>query len=114
MPGFADATTQGIATSKLIAADNRTCRRRSDGKFLACPMPDSNEMRHPSTIMRSPWGKKNPWLSAWLGGANAIVGSTRGVWMREMRRQNDVFMRTTRKRTADFWLGSTGVRKKRK
>jgi hypothetical protein len=27
--------------------------------------------------MSNPWSKKNPYLSAWLSGANAIAGSAR-------------------------------------
>jgi hypothetical protein len=28
--------------------------------------------------MSRPWTKKNPYMSAWLSGANAIAGSARG------------------------------------
>lgn len=28
--------------------------------------------------MSNPWMKKNPWLSLWLSGANAVAGAARG------------------------------------
>jgi hypothetical protein len=28
--------------------------------------------------MKNPWTKKNPFLSMWLSGANAVAGSARG------------------------------------
>ena len=37
--------------------------------------------------MTNPWLKKNPWLSMWLSGANAALGSTRGHATAETKRQ---------------------------
>ena len=35
--------------------------------------------------MRNPWLKKNPFLSMWLSGANAVAGSARGHAMRQAK-----------------------------
>lgn len=37
--------------------------------------------------MTNPWLKKNPWLSMWLSGANAALGSARGHATAEAKRQ---------------------------
>ena len=67
--------------------------------------------------MANPWMKKNPFLSMWLSGANAVAGSMRGRAIREARRQSTTAMRTASKAIFDAWtspwtLGAT-KRKKR-
>jgi hypothetical protein len=40
-----------------------------------------HELDNPYSIgpdMKNPWMKKNPFLSMWLSGANAVAGSARG------------------------------------
>ena len=37
--------------------------------------------------MANPWTKKNPLLSMWLSGANALAGKARSAGMTEMKRQ---------------------------
>lgn len=37
--------------------------------------------------MNNPWLKKNPWLSMWLSGANAIFGTARSVAAAQLQRQ---------------------------
>ncbi|SAL28980.1 hypothetical protein AWB70_01754 [Caballeronia cordobensis] len=37
--------------------------------------------------MRNPWVKKNPFLSMWLSGANAVIGKTRGRASAQAKRQ---------------------------
>lgn len=38
--------------------------------------------------MKNPWMKKNPLLSMWLSGANAVLGSSRGHAMSTARRES--------------------------
>ena len=38
--------------------------------------------------MKNPWVKKNPFLSMWLSGANAIIGATRGRATAQAKRQS--------------------------
>ena len=37
--------------------------------------------------MSNPWMKKNPFLSMWLSGANAVAGAARGRIVAEVTRQ---------------------------
>ena len=37
--------------------------------------------------MRNPWIKKNPLMSMWLSGANAVFGAARGRATAEAKRQ---------------------------
>ena len=37
--------------------------------------------------MANPWTKKNPFLSMWLSGLNAILGAARGQTMAAAKRQ---------------------------
>jgi len=64
--------------------------------------------------MPNPWNKKNPWLSLWLSGANAVLGSARATWLREAQRQRASVMRETQRQITDFWLGSGAPRRKRR
>jgi hypothetical protein len=41
--------------------------------------------------MKNPWTKKNPFLSMWLSGANAMLGSARGRAAAEAKRQVTTF-----------------------
>lgn len=56
--------------------------------------------------MKNPWMKKNPLLSMWLSGANAVAGAARGRATAEGRRQVNRGM----KQATDFWLGMSGVK----
>jgi hypothetical protein len=110
-------TVQSVATTqdatRQLGRHRRTtaCRRSSDEHFVAVPMQLARDIAHAWAIMRRSWGNMNSWPGLWLGAANAMAGPTREAWMRD--RQNDAFMHRTRKRTADFWLASSGARKKR-
>jgi hypothetical protein len=71
--------------------------------------------------MSNPWTKKNPWLSMWLSGANAIAGAARGRATAHARRQATTMMNQGTKEAIDFWTHAlTGTppakktRKKRK
>jgi hypothetical protein len=56
-------------------------------------------MRHEN--MKNPWLKKNPLLSIWLSGANAVAGSVRGRAQAEARRAVNKGL----KQAADLWTG---------
>ena len=42
--------------------------------------PESTSLASPEMVtkMKNPWTKKNPFMSRWLSGANAAIGSARG------------------------------------
>jgi hypothetical protein len=53
-------------------------------------------------MRKNPWTKKNPFLSMWLSGANAVAGTVRGHATRQVN--------AAKKRAAtqvwDFWMGA--------
>lgn len=53
--------------------------------------------------MKNPWTKKNPFLSAWLSGANAVAGSVRGRATAAAKRQTRSAMNKGMKQATDFW-----------
>ena len=56
--------------------------------------------------MRNPWAKKNPFMSMWLSGANAIVGSARSYATAEGKRQAATMMSEGAKQVVRFWSGA--------
>lgn len=48
---------------------------------------------------------KNPFLSAWLSGANAWSGAARSFWLAEMQRQQNAMMQHYLSQVMDFWTG---------
>lgn len=56
--------------------------------------------------MKNPWTKKNPFLSMWLSGANAIAGSARSRALAESRRQTSTALTKGAKQMTDFWTGA--------
>ncbi len=59
--------------------------------------------------MKNPWTKKNPFLSMWLSGANAAMGSARGLAVAETKRQTTALMAEGTKQMVDFWAGALSV-----
>ena len=55
--------------------------------------------------MRNPWLKKNPLMSMWLSGANAVMGSARSRATAEARRQATQLMTEGTKQMVRFWTG---------
>ena len=51
--------------------------------------------------MANPWTKKNPLLSLWLSGANAVAGKARGAATAEAKRQQIGLV----KEATRFWTG---------
>ena len=63
--------------------------------------------------MTNPWLKKNPWHSLWMSGANAVLGSARGVATAQARRQASAVTNQAISEAVRFWTGgSTPPRKK--
>ena len=63
--------------------------------------------------MTNPWLKKNPGLSMWMSGANAVLGSARGRATAEARRQATAMTTHAAKETMRFWTSAmTPPRKK--
>lgn len=56
--------------------------------------------------MKNPWTKKNPLLSMWLSGANAVAGSVRGRAAAAAKRQTRSAMTQGMKQVTDFWTGT--------
>jgi hypothetical protein len=52
--------------------------------------------------MANPWTKKNPFLSMWLSGANALAGRARGAGAAEAKRQRT----SSAKQAAHLWSGA--------
>lgn len=67
--------------------------------------------------MKNPWIKKNPLLSMWLSGANAVAGSARSRASAAVKRQAATMMNQGMKQMTDFWTGGLTAappRKKKK
>jgi len=67
--------------------------------------------------MKNPWGKKNPFLSMWLSGANAMAGAARGRASAEAKRQAAAATTRGAKAATKYWtdaLFPPPARKKRK
>ena len=53
--------------------------------------------------MANPWTKKNPLLSLWLSGANALAGKARSAGIAEAKRQQTGLA----KQAARLWSGAS-------
>ena len=51
----------------------------------------------------NPWLKKNPLLSLWLSGANAVFGATRNQVAAAMQRQTNAAITEATKQVLAFW-----------
>ncbi len=52
--------------------------------------------------MANPWTKKNPFMSLWLSGANAVAGKARAAGSAELGRQRASLTRNATR----FWTGA--------
>ena len=64
--------------------------------------------------MKNPWGKKNPFLSMWLSGANAVAGAARSRVTAEAKRQTAVAITRGTKQMSDALAGKPPPKKRRK
>ena len=53
--------------------------------------------------MKNPWLKKNPFLSMWMSGANAVLGAARSRAAAEGKRQASTMMSRGIREAARFW-----------
>ena len=63
--------------------------------------------------MTNPWLKKNPWLSLWMSGANAVLGSARGVATAQARRQASAVTNQAISEAVRFWTGAMTLPRKK-
>ena len=59
--------------------------------------------------MKNPWTKKNPLMSIWLSGANAVAGSARSRAIAEGKRQAATMVTQGTKQIIDFWTGKSAA-----
>lgn len=64
--------------------------------------------------MKNPWIRKNPFMSMWMSGANAVLGSARGRATAAGRRQAATLMATGTQQAIRFWTGGIQVAKPRR
>jgi len=64
--------------------------------------------------MRNPWIKKNPLMSMWMSGANAVVGRARSQLTAEGKRQAAAMMAEGTKQMVRFWTGGLAVPPRKK
>jgi hypothetical protein len=55
--------------------------------------------------MKNPWTKKNPFLSMWLSGANAVAGKVRGHATAQAKRQASSAVKQGARQMMDLWMG---------
>ncbi|WP_194721950.1 hypothetical protein [Noviherbaspirillum malthae] len=56
--------------------------------------------------MKNPWTKKNPFLSMWLSGANAVLGTARGQASAQAKRQASAAVTKATRQMGELWLAS--------
>ena len=61
----------------------------------------------------NPWGKKNPFLSMWLSGANAVVGLGRNQMTAATRRQTKAAISEGTRQALAFWGISSRAKRHR-
>jgi hypothetical protein len=61
--------------------------------------------------MKNPWLKKNPFMSMWMSGANALAGKARAAGTAESKRQQTNAVTQATRYWREAWL--TAVKPKR-
>jgi hypothetical protein len=68
--------------------------------------------------VKNPWGKKNPFLSMWLSGANAVAGAARSRVTAEAKRQTSAAItrgaKQATKQMSDALAGKPPAKKRAK
>jgi hypothetical protein len=62
----------------------------------------------------NPWTKKNPLLSMWLSGANAVAGKARSAGTAEAKRRQTGLVRQAARLWSGAWLADTKPKSKRR
>jgi hypothetical protein len=60
----------------------------------------------------NPWTKKNPFMSMWLSGANAVTGKARSLGAAEAARQRTQVARAVTRLWTDAWFGTAAPKSK--
>jgi hypothetical protein len=63
----------------------------NSSRFTLAVSTSRNITSYLEVIMKNPWMKKNPFLSMWLSGANAVAGSARGHATAAAKREINAF-----------------------
>jgi hypothetical protein len=53
--------------------------------------------------VKNPWLKKNPFMSMWLSGANAVAGSARSRATAQGKRQTKALITSANRQVVDYW-----------
>jgi hypothetical protein len=64
-------------------------------------------------VTYNPWGKKNPFLSMWLSGANAVLGVGRNQITAATRRQTNAAISEGARQALAFWGIASPVKMRR-
>lgn len=64
--------------------------------------------------MKNPWMKKNPLMSIWMSGANAVLGSARSYAAAQAKRQTAAIMLEGRRQMMRFWTAAVTAPPSRK
>ena len=64
--------------------------------------------------MKNPWGKKNPFLSMWLSGANAVAGAARSRIGAEAKRQTTAAITRGTKQMSDALAGKPPKKRRKR
>ena len=63
--------------------------------------------------MKNPWLKKNPFMSMWLSGANALAGKARAAGTAETSRQQTSLTKQATRFWSDAWLAAVKPKRRR-
>jgi hypothetical protein len=66
---------------------------------------DDDDVSIGGPALKNPWLKKNPWMSMWLSGANAMMGGARRRIATEAHRQAATAMSDATRQAFTFWSG---------
>ena len=65
------------------------------------------------SVISNPWTKKNPFMSLWLSGANAVANRARGHAMAAAKRQGVAMARQATRDWAAAWLAAWAPKRRR-
>lgn len=65
------------------------------------------------SVMSNPWTKKNPIMSMWLSGANAVANRTRGHATAAAKRQGAALAKDAARVWTSAWLAAITPKRRR-
>jgi hypothetical protein len=63
--------------------------------------------------MKNPWTKKNPFMSLWLSGANAVANRARGQATAAVKRRSGAIAKQATRDWARIWLAAVTPKRRR-